>query len=162
MSIVTSGIKNSNESTLTGVLYATAIENTRRHIYVNRVLYCIEGLVCIRNNNSTNAVDSGNGFKILVSSSYSRTVNDVNVVVLDLFNESRLVQAGKHLALVRNKLVLEPSGCRCRAVLPEGHTLRLIRACVLCDKGILRERDDYRNLSAKLVILNLLDEVLIE
>ena len=81
--IVAARIQHGNDRSLTGIVNATAVENTRG-IHINRVFYCRHRLKGLGNGDSGDTVDLADRIQILVGGGDEGTVKNVRVGVLHL------------------------------------------------------------------------------
>ena len=93
--IVATGVQNSDYSSLTGIAYIAAVENTCI-VNVNGVLNRNRGKICIGNSNSLNAGKIADLLNILIRGSDVSAVNDVVVIILDLGYKSFRKKGRKH------------------------------------------------------------------
>ena len=99
MSVVTSCIKNGNHGTFTGILYATAVEDTGV-VNLNGVLYRSRRKISVREDYSLYAIEVTYSLDLLVGGADECGIHDIGVCMLDPIDKSCLLKRGKNAGLI--------------------------------------------------------------
>ena len=159
--IITAGIKNGNNGSLTGVVNTAAVEDTG-FVNVNGIFNRCRRQVGVGDHNSLNAFYRTDLFNHVVGGLNKSTVGNMYVVVADVVNQSLCHKLIEHLVLVGGKLVGIALGCRGILKLLVSHLTCVFRSCVSSYEGVIGKGNDQANSTAKFTVRDLLNQILVK
>ena len=161
VSIIASGIKDSNERALTGIGDSAAVENTRA-VNVNGVLYRILCLVGVGEHNSLNLRNRAKLLKLLVGCGYKSTVKHMSVSMLDRIDKTCTEKIVKDSLLILLHLAYALFRIYRISVLLVGDGRGVGRIGIISDQAVIREGDDNTDRAGKRLGLYLLKKILLD